>query len=79
MPEWGVQPKEEGFGETRRKHLCRSQSGHRNPWRMFETSHVVSGHNKRKGLHRETQLTQEKKCEENPRAIPLPQVKHSET
>ena len=45
----GVQTKEEGFGETRRKHLCRSRSGHRNPWRMFGTSHVVSGHDKRKG------------------------------
>ena len=46
----GSATKGRGFGETRRKHLCRSQSGHRNPWRMFETSHVVSGHNKRKGF-----------------------------
>ena len=46
----GVQTKEEGFGETRRKHLCRSRSVHRNPWRMFGTSHVFSGHNKRKGF-----------------------------
>ena len=46
----GVQTKEEGFGETRRKHLCRSQSVHRNPWRMFGTSRVFSGHNKRKGF-----------------------------
>ena len=50
MPEWEVQPKEEGYGETRRKHLCWSQSGHRNPWRMFQTSHVVSGHDKIKGF-----------------------------
>ena len=26
VPEWEVQPKEEGFGETRRKHLCRSHT-----------------------------------------------------
>ena len=46
----GSANKGRGFGETRRKHLCRSRSVHRNPWRMFGTSHVFSGHNKRKGF-----------------------------
>ena len=78
MPEWRSN-QEEGFGETRRKHLCRSKSGHRNPWRMFKTSHVVSGHFKIRGFIEKPNLTQEKKCEERPQAIQFSQVKLGET
>ena len=37
----GVQTKKESFGETLRKHLYRSQSVYRNPWKMFGTYHVA--------------------------------------
>ena len=38
-----------------------------------------SGHNKRKGFIEKPHSRKEKKCEENPRAIPLSQVKRGET
>ena len=70
-----MRPEEEGFGETRRKHLCQSQKC------ALETR-KGSGLNKlqrlvaiKRGFHKKTQFTPDKKCEENPRAIPISPVK----
>ena len=71
-----MQPKEEGFGETRRKHLCQTQ-------KCTSDTRKGKGLNKlqklwplKEVLIQKTQLTPDKKCEENPRAIPISQVKH---
>ena len=56
---------------------ARARSAH---WRQEKSK--VKGLNKlkrlvaiKRGFHQKTQLTPDKKCEENPRAIPIPRVK----
>ena len=75
MPEWEDATEEEGFGETRRKHLCRSQKC------AWETGKDKGLNNSKRlvaikrGFRWKTQFTPEKKCEENPQAIPISRVK----
>ena len=73
-----MRPKKEGFGETRRKHLCQSQKcaleTRKVKGQRFEQI-VKVGVAIKRGFHQKTQLTPDKKCEENPRAIPISRVK----